>query len=93
MCTHIVDGVPVNHDEDEDEGSSSDSDNNSNNEKTSSIKLKSHDLVVHINSTEDLDTMSRVADEHMRQMQKAALIGEYEVLEESETLFDVIGGR
>lgn len=66
---------------------------NGNNDQQSSIKLKSHDLVVHINSTEDLETMSEIADQHMRQMQKAALVGEMEVLEQEETLFEMLGGR
>ena len=81
--------MPVDDPEDDDSGSSG-----SNNNETSSIKLQSHDLTVHINSTEDLETMSCIADYHMRQMQRAALIGEYEVLEESgEGLFEVLGGR
>jgi hypothetical protein len=80
--------VPVD-DPDDSEGST-----DSSNNETSSIKLKSHDLVVHINSTEDLEKMSCIADYHMRQMQRAALIGEYEVLEEGgEGLFEILGGR
>lgn len=84
--------MPV--DDDADDSSTDSDDNNSSNDKTSSIKLQSHDLTVHINSTEDLEKMSCIADYHMRQMQRAALIGEYEVLEESgEGLFEILGGR
>ena len=80
--------MPVD-DPDDSEGST-----DSSNNETSSIKLQSHDLTVHINSTEDLEKMSCIADYHMRQMQRAALIGEYEVLEESgEGLFEILGGR
>lgn len=77
-------------------GDSDDDENNSNgnNDQQSSIKLKSHDLVVHINSTEDLEKMSCIADYHMRQMQRASLVGEYEILEEGgEGLFEMLGGR
>ena len=86
--------MPV--DDDADDSGSSDSDENtsSNSNKTSSIKLESHDLTVHINSTEDLEKMSCIADYHMRQMQRAALVGEYEILEEGgEGLFEMLGGR
>lgn len=85
--------MPVDDPED-DSGSTDSDDNDSTNNKTSSIKLQSHDLTVHINSAEDLEKMSCIADYHMRQMQRAALIGEYEVLEEGgEGLFEILGGR
>lgn len=73
--------------------SNTDSDTSTNNNERTTIRLESHDLQVYIQSTEPLEEMSDVADRHIRQMQRAALVGEYEVLEESEALFDILGGR
>ncbi|EMA71702.1 hypothetical protein C462_05405 [Halorubrum distributum JCM 13916] len=86
--------MPVDDDADDSSTDSDDNTSSNSNNETSSIKLQSHDLTVHINSTEDLEKMSCIADYHMRQMQRAALIGEYEVLEEGgEGLFEILGGR
>ena len=60
--------------------------------KNNSITVHSHDISVNINSSEaDLDQMVEFANEMMAEREKQALIGEYQVLEESENIFQILG--
>lgn len=60
--------------------------------KTNSVNVSSHDITVRLNSeTTDMEELVRMANETMEKREKAALRGEYEVLEEEDLLSQIFG--
>ena len=60
-------------------------------DKNNSIKVSSHSISVHINSqTTEIDELTDIANEIMREREKQALRGEYEVLEEEDLFIEFL---
>ena len=62
--------------------------------KLNSIAVTSHNLTVRLNSEEsDMEELVEYANETIREREKHALIGEYEVLEEQDMMSMFLGGH